>query len=84
MYLIRTIFFIGLVSSDDDKKKYALLEIEKLLRRNGTCLPRLTSKPKLPKTSTQDFNVLVVDERSYDRGTLLEVLDRDVPKMTDE
>ncbi|XP_056857211.1 LOW QUALITY PROTEIN: uncharacterized protein LOC130506557 [Raphanus sativus] len=74
----------GLVLSDDDKKKYALLEIEKLLRRNGTSLPRLTSKPKLPKTSTQDFNVLVVDERSYDQGTLKETLDRDIPKMTDE
>lgn len=84
MYLIRTIFFVGLVLSDDDKKNYDLLEIEKLLRRNGTSLPRLTSKPKLPKASTQDFNVLVVDERSYDRGTLLEVLDRDIPKMTDE
>ena len=70
--------------SDNDKKKYALLEIEKLLRRNGTSLPRLTKNPKLPKTSTQDFNVLIVDERSYDRKTLLETLDRDVPKMTDE
>ncbi|XP_048612002.1 uncharacterized protein LOC125586207 [Brassica napus] len=74
----------GLVLSDNDKKKYALLEIEKLLRRNGTSLPRLTKNPKLPKTSTQDFNVLIVDERSYDRKTLLETLDRDVPKMTDE
>ncbi|CAN7058534.1 unnamed protein product [Brassica rapa subsp. trilocularis] len=41
-------------------------------------------KAKAAKTSTQYFNVLVVHERSYDRGTLLEILDRDVPKMTDE
>ncbi|CAN6920629.1 unnamed protein product, partial [Brassica oleracea] len=54
----------GLLLSDDDKKKYALLEIEKLLRRNGTSLPRLTKKPKLPKTSSQDFNVVIVDERT--------------------
>ncbi|XP_056848336.1 uncharacterized protein LOC130511115 [Raphanus sativus] len=75
---------IGLCLTNDEKKKYALLEIEKILRRNGTSLPRLTTKPKLPKTSAQDFNVLIVDERSYSRETLQETLDRDIPKMTDE
>ena len=57
MYLIRTYcFFVGLVLSDDDKKKYTLLEIEKLLRRNCTSLPRLTSKPKLQR---QALNILM-------------------------
>ncbi|KAF8093647.1 hypothetical protein N665_0381s0007 [Sinapis alba] len=74
----------GLLLSDDDKKKYALLEIEKLLRRNGTSLARFESMPTLPRTSSQDSNVLVLDERSYCRSSLLETLDRDIPHMTYE
>ncbi|KAF8048044.1 hypothetical protein N665_2708s0004 [Sinapis alba] len=74
----------GLLLSDDDKKKYALLEIEKILRRNGTSLARFESMPKLPRTSSHDSNVLVLDERSYCRSTLLETLDRDITKMTCE
>ncbi|KAF8066095.1 hypothetical protein N665_1161s0005 [Sinapis alba] len=74
----------GLLLSDKDKKKYTLLEIEKLLRRNGTTLGRFTYMPKLPVTSIHDSNVLIQDKRSYDHGTLLETLERDVSKMTDE
>ncbi|KAF8094301.1 hypothetical protein N665_0366s0019 [Sinapis alba] len=74
----------GLVLSDEDKKKYALQEIEKLLRRNGDSLERFTSMPKVPKSSINDSNVLILDERSYLREALLETLERDVPKMTDE
>ncbi|KAF8101025.1 hypothetical protein N665_0211s0014 [Sinapis alba] len=74
----------GLLLSDDDKKKYALLEIEKQLRRNGTSLARFESMPTLPRTSSQDSNVLVLDERSYCRSSLLETLDRDIPHMTYE
>ncbi|KAF8091046.1 hypothetical protein N665_0455s0004 [Sinapis alba] len=74
----------GLLLSDDDKKKYALLEIEKILRRNGTSLARFKSMPKLPRTSSHDSNVLVLDERSYSRESLLDTLDRDIPKMTCE
>ena len=70
--------------SDDDKKKYALLEIEKILRPNGTSLARFKSMPKLPRTSSHDSNVLVLDARSYCRTTLLETLDKDIPKMTSE
>ncbi|KAF8050555.1 hypothetical protein N665_1942s0005 [Sinapis alba] len=73
-----------LLLSDEDKKKYTLLEIEKLVRRNGTNLARFTSMPKSPVTRIRDSNVLIQDERSYDQGTLLETLERDVSKMTDE
>uniref|UniRef100_A0A0D2ZTJ8 ATP-dependent DNA helicase n=1 Tax=Brassica oleracea var. oleracea TaxID=109376 RepID=A0A0D2ZTJ8_BRAOL len=74
----------GLLLSDDDKKKYPLLEIEKILRRNGTSLSRFESMPRLPRTSSDDSNVLVLDERSYCHTSLLETLDRDIPKMTCE
>ncbi|XP_056862974.1 uncharacterized protein LOC108853762 [Raphanus sativus] len=74
----------GLLLSDDDKKKYALLEIEKSLKRNGTSLARFVTMPKLPKTSSHDSNVLVLDERNYDRSALLETLQNDLPKMTCE
>lgn len=40
--------------------------------------------PRPPKTSSHDENVLVLDERSYERSALLETLRRDLPKMTCE
>ncbi|CAF2057604.1 unnamed protein product, partial [Brassica oleracea var. botrytis] len=40
--------------------------------------------PKLPKTCSNDSNMSILDEESYDSGTLLETIDRDVPKMNDE
>ncbi|KAF8083899.1 hypothetical protein N665_0746s0001 [Sinapis alba] len=68
----------GLLLSDEDKKKFALQEIDILLRRSGT------SMPKLPKTSGLDSNVLILDERNYSREELLETLERDIQKMTAE
>ena len=70
--------------SDDDKKKYALHEIEKILKRSGTSLAKFDNMPRPPKTSSHDENVLVLDERSYERSALLETLRRDLPKMTCE
>ena len=64
------IFILGLMLSDDDKKKYALLEIEKILKRSGTSLAKFDSMPKPPKISIHDENVLVLDERSYERSDL--------------
>nr|VDD31661.1 unnamed protein product [Brassica oleracea] len=55
---------ICLMLSDDDKKKYALFEIEKILKRYGTSLAKFDSMPRPPKTSSHDENVLVLDERS--------------------
>ncbi|CAN7131656.1 unnamed protein product, partial [Brassica rapa subsp. narinosa] len=70
--------------SDEEKKKYALQEIEKLLRRNGDSLERFTKMPQVSESSENDSNVLILDERSYPREALLETLERDSPKMTDE
>ena len=70
--------------SDEEKKMYALQEIEKLLRRNGDSLERFTKMPKVSESSANDSNVLILDERSYPREALLETLERDAPKMTDE
>ncbi|XP_013589518.1 PREDICTED: uncharacterized protein LOC106297932 [Brassica oleracea var. oleracea] len=74
----------GILLSDDDKKKYALLEIENILKHNGTSLSRFESMPELPRKNSNDSNVLVLDERSYCRASLLETLDRDISKMTCE
>ncbi|RIA05770.1 hypothetical protein BRARA_K01203 [Brassica rapa] len=74
----------GLLLSDHEKKKFALLEIEKILKRCGTSLAKYPSMPQVAKTHSKDSNVLILDERSYDREALLETLDRDVPKMTSE
>ncbi|KAF8084359.1 hypothetical protein N665_0721s0016 [Sinapis alba] len=70
--------------SDENKKKYALQEIEKQLRRNGTSLARFTSIPRPPETNSNDSNALLVDERSYPREALLETLHIGLSKMTDE
>ena len=70
--------------SDDEKKKFALLEIEKILKRCGTSLAKYPSMPQVAKTHSKDSNVLILDERSYDREALLETLDRDIPNMTPE
>ncbi|KAF8106781.1 hypothetical protein N665_0133s0019 [Sinapis alba] len=74
----------GLLLSNEDKKKYALQEIENHLRRNRTTLERFTSMPQLPNTYSNDSNVLILDQRSYSHEALLETLDRDVQKMTGE
>ena len=49
-----------------------------------TSFVRFTYMPKLPKTCSNDSNMSILDEGSYDSGTLLETIDRDVPKMNDE
>ncbi|CAF1928620.1 BnaC05g22000D [Brassica napus] len=73
-----------LLLSDEDKKKFALQEVEKQLRRLGTSLAKFTSMPQPPETNINDSNVLIVDERSYPHEALLETLQSDLPKMTDE
>lgn len=86
LYIVSDLFLFvsGLKLNDEDKKKFALQEIDSLLRRNGTCLARFTSMPKVPETSRRDSNVLILDERNYDQQDLLATLQRDIPKMTGE
>ncbi|XP_018444644.1 uncharacterized protein LOC108816573 [Raphanus sativus] len=72
-----------LTLSDAKKKQYALIEIEKLLKSNGTTLEKWKSMPK-PIPDVVNNNVLIMDELSYDQQELEADLERDIPKLTDE
>ncbi|KAF8087130.1 hypothetical protein N665_0598s0014 [Sinapis alba] len=74
----------GLILSDDDKKEFALQEIEKIMRRNGSSLSLFESMPQIRMSSTNDSNVLIADERNYNREELRAAVDCDTQKMTDE
>ncbi|KAF8117428.1 hypothetical protein N665_0010s0005 [Sinapis alba] len=73
-----------LILSDDDKKEFALQEIEKIMRRNGSSLSLFESMPHIHMSSINDSNVLIADERNYNREELRAVVDSDTHKMTDE
>lgn len=60
----------GLKLTDNDKKLYALIEIEKLMKRNGSSLSLYESMPKLPANAKSIENVLILDELSYDMEDL--------------
>lgn len=77
------LFYEDLSLSDAEKKQYALIEIEKLLKSNGTSLEKWKSMPK-PIPDVVNNNVLIMDELSYDRQELEADLERDIPKLTDE
>ena len=79
-----SILLAGLILSDSDKKLYALIEIEKLMRRNGSSLSVYESMPKLPAEFKPIENVLILDELNYDLHELQATHDRDILKMTDE
>ena len=74
----------GLKLTDNDKKLYALIEIEKLMKRNGSSLSLYESMPKLPANAKSIENVLILDELSYDMEDLQATHDIDFSKMTDE
>ena len=69
--------------SDEEKKEAALIEIEKILKSNGTSLANWTSMPQ-PLRDIINENVLIMDELSYNREELKADHDRDFPKLTDE
>lgn len=69
--------------SDEEKKEAALIEIEKILKSNGTSLANWTSMPQ-PIPDIINENVLIMDELSYNREELKADHDRDFPKLTDE
>lgn len=84
--LVADVFFLfyeDLCLSDAEKKQYALTEIEKLLKSNGTSLEKFKKMPK-PLPDIVNNNVLIMDELSYDRQELEADLQRDTPKLTDE
>ncbi|CAN7120703.1 unnamed protein product, partial [Brassica rapa subsp. narinosa] len=77
-------FFAGLILSDSDKKLYALIEIKKLMKRNGSSLSVYESMPKLPPKFKPIENLLILDELNYDLDELQTTHDRDILKMTVE
>ncbi|CAN7048771.1 unnamed protein product, partial [Brassica oleracea var. botrytis] len=70
--------------NDDEKKLYALIEIEKLLKRSGSSLSLYESMPKLPENAKPIENVLILDELSYDLEEMQSTHDIDIMKMTEE
>lgn len=66
------------------KKQFALQEIEKILKSNGTSLSRWEAMPKPSGNLDVTLNVLIMDERSYNREELKESHDIDIKKLTDE
>ena len=60
------------------------MEIEKILKSNGTSLSNWKNMPKPFRDVTDSQNVLILDELSYNRDELREEHDRDILKMTDE
>lgn len=77
-------FNVDLTLSDDDKKRYTLEELHNMLRRNGRSLKGYTSMPQLPKSSVNDTNVFIMDEKAYDRADLKEKHDTWVKIRTKE
>ncbi|KAF8081255.1 hypothetical protein N665_0897s0011 [Sinapis alba] len=73
-----------LILSDNDKKLYALIEIEKLMKRNGSSLSLYESMPKLPENAKPIENVLILDELNYDLVEMQANHDTNFQKMTDE
>ncbi|KAF8048698.1 hypothetical protein N665_2430s0003 [Sinapis alba] len=74
----------GLCLNDAEKKEGALLEIEKILKSNGTSLDNWDSMPKPFRDGTDSQNILIMDELSYNREELREEHERDILKLTDE
>lgn len=70
--------------SDNEKKLYALIEIEKLIKRSGSSLSLYESMPQIPENHTPMENVLILDELSYDLEAMQATHDRDILLMTDE
>ncbi|XP_056841745.1 uncharacterized protein LOC130494924 [Raphanus sativus] len=70
--------------SDEEKKQFALQEIEKILKSNGTSLSRWKAMPKPSGDLDVTSNVLIMDELSYNREELTESHDIDIKKLTDE
>lgn len=60
------------------------MEIEKILKSNGTSLSNWKKMPKPFRDVTDSQNVLILDELSYNREEFTEEHDRDILKMTDE
>ncbi|XP_010425129.1 PREDICTED: uncharacterized protein LOC104710252 [Camelina sativa] len=58
--------FRELVLSDEEKKKFALQDIDIRPKRDDSSLDKFKSMPQPPRRSISDSNVLIVDEKNYD------------------
>jgi ATP-dependent DNA helicase PIF1 len=77
--------FSDLVLTDDQLKSYALAEIEKLLRSNGSSLDKYPSMPKADnELLSSSGNKLIYGELNYDRQRLSEEHVRLMSTMTVE
>ncbi|KAG7572528.1 Nucleic acid-binding OB-fold [Arabidopsis suecica] len=73
-----------LTLTDEQKQMLALKEINNILRSNGTSLTAFRTMPQLPDEEIDDSNVLILDEKNYDRNEQKEKLEESLQKMTDE
>jgi len=70
--------------SDEEKKLYALQEIDHILRRNGTSLTYYKTMPQVHKDPRFDTNVLILDEKGYDRESETKKHVESIKKLTSE
>ncbi|KAF8074207.1 hypothetical protein N665_1120s0003 [Sinapis alba] len=82
--VVRDLFVLMLLSNSLIEKLYALVEIEKLMKKNGSSLSLYESMPQLPDNAKPSENVLILDELNYDSKEMQATHDRNILKMTDE
>lgn len=80
---LHTSFCVGLCLTDAQNKDGALIEIEKILKSNGTSLANWDKMPKPDRDGKDSQNVLIMVELSYDKDALREEHERDIVKLTD-
>ncbi|XP_010462780.1 PREDICTED: uncharacterized protein LOC104743390 [Camelina sativa] len=73
-----------LTLSDEEKQRFGLQDIDNILKSNGTSLKAFPTMPQVPKDFLDDTNVLIVDEKNYNRDEQKEKHDRWIKSMTYE
>lgn len=69
---------------DNEKKRYCLEKIEKILKSNITSLSAYTDMPQPPLSDELLTNVLVLDEKNYDYAYLTEKYGEWIEMLTAE
>ncbi|KAL1225085.1 hypothetical protein V5N11_019217 [Cardamine amara subsp. amara] len=71
--------------SADQLKNYTLVELQKLLRRNGSSLARFVKMPMADENfGAEDENLMLHDERNYNQEEMLKDLNDNLCKLTEE
>lgn len=76
--------YADLCLSDEEKKKYALQEIQKMLIRNGTSLKRWKQMPQINMDDVEKFNQFILDERKHNHPDLKSKHDQWLSMATSE